>query len=104
MKEMKNILKQAEQMLNKIELLRKELDAKEIESSTGGGMVKVKISGKQKVLKIKIGRECVDPEDVEALEELICTAVNQAINKSQKMVSDAMSRFSGMGNMPPGLF
>ena len=100
---MGNLLRQAQQVQNKIATLQKELEVREIESSTGGGMVRVKVSGKQKILEIKINRECVDPTDVKTLEELVKTAVNQAIEESQEMVSNAMSKITGGANIP-GLF
>jgi DNA-binding YbaB/EbfC family protein len=66
-------------------------------------MVKVTVNGKQELLKININKECVDPDDVETLEELVLTAVNQAMKESQDMVSDAMSKVTGGLNIP-GLF
>lgn len=103
MKNMNNLLKQAQQMQTKLASLQKELETREVESSTGGGMVKVKVNGKQEILEIKIDRECVDPTDVETLEELIKTGVNQAVKESQDMVSNAMSKVTGGVNIP-GMF
>ena len=103
MKNMGNLLKQAQQMQSKLATLQKELELREIESSTGGGMVKVKVNGKQEILDIKIHRDCVDPTDVQTLEELVKTAVNQAVGESQEMVSSAMSKITGGANIP-GLF
>lgn len=102
-KNMNNLLKQAQQMQTKLTTLQKELEARELESSAGGGMVKVRVNGKQELLEIKINPECVDPSDVEMLEELVMTAVNQGIKESQDMVSNAMSKVSGGLNIP-GLF
>ena len=103
MKNMGNLLRQAQQMQSKLATLQKELELREIESSTGGGMVKVKVNGKQEILDIKIHRDCVDPTDVQTLEELVKTAVNQAVGESQEMVSSAMSKMTGGANIP-GLF
>ena len=103
MKNMGNLLKQAQQMQNKISTLQKELDGREIESSAGGGMVKVKVNGKQEILEVTINRECVDPTDVKTLEDLVKAAVNQAIGESQDMVSNAMAEITGGANIP-GLF
>jgi hypothetical protein len=97
------MLKQAQQMQAKLATLQKELESREVESSSGGGMVKVKVNGKQEVLSISINQECVDPSDVETLEELVLTAVNQAIKESNDMVSNAMSKITGGMNIP-GLF
>ncbi|OUR92991.1 YbaB/EbfC family nucleoid-associated protein [Halobacteriovorax marinus] len=102
-KNMNNLMKQAQVMQQKMATLQKELEAREIETSAGGGMVKIKINGKQEVLELKLDPECVDPSDVESLEELILTAVNQSVKESQDMVSNAMSKVTG-GLSIPGLF
>lgn len=103
MKNMNNLLKQAQQMQTKLASLQKELEAREIETTTGGGAIKIKINGKQELIDIKIDKECVDPTDVESLEDLVKTAINQAVKESQDMVSNAMSKVTGGINIP-GLF
>jgi len=103
MANMNQLMKQAQQMQAKMSTLQKELETRELESSSGGGMVKVKVNGKQELLEITIDKECVDPTDVEMLEELVKTAVNQAMKESQDMVSNAMSKVTGGMNMP-GMF
>lgn len=100
---MGNLLKQAQQMQQKMGVLQKELEAREIETSSGGGAVKIKINGKQEIVKLTLNKDCVDPSDVEGLEELLKTAVNQAVKESQDMVSKAMSKVTGGMNIP-GLF
>ena len=102
-KNMNNLLKQAQQMQLKVTALQKELESREIEVSSGGGAVIMTINGKQEIIKIKIDPECVDPSDVDMLEELIKTGVNQAVKESQDMVSSAMSKVTGGLNIP-GLF
>lgn len=102
-KNMNKLLQQAQQMQTKLTSLQNELADREIESSSGGGMVKVKVNGKQELLEISIDKECVDPNDVEMLEELVKTAINQAMKESSEMVSSAMSKVTGGVNIP-GLF
>lgn len=102
-KNMNGLLKQAQQMQQKMSTLQKELETREIETSSGGGMIKIKMNGKQEILEFKLDPECVDPNDVETLEELVMTAVNQAVKESQDMVSNAMSKVTGGMNIP-GLF
>lgn len=97
------MMKQAQQMQAKMASLQNELAAREVESSAGGGAVKVRVNGKQELLSIKISKEAVDPNDVETLEELVFTAVNQAMKESQEMVTNAMSKITG-GMGLPGLF
>ena len=103
MKNVNQLLKQAQQMQAKVTALQNELESRVVESSAGGGMVKVKVNGKQEVIEIKISPECVDPNDVEMLQELVLTAVNQAVKESNQMVSSAMSKVTG-GMKIPGLF
>lgn len=100
---MNNMMKQAQQMQAKLAMLQNELAEREVEASAGGGMVTVKVNGKQQLLKITINKECVDPSDVATLEELVFTAVNKAMKDSQDMVQQAMSKITGGMNIP-GLF
>lgn len=103
MKGLNGLMKQAQQMQQKMATLQKELETRELETSSGGGMIKIKITGKQQILSIAINKECVDPNDVASLEELVKTAVNQAVKESQEMVSGAMSKITGGINIP-GMF
>ena len=100
---MNNLMKQAQQMQAKLAMLQNELAEREVEASAGGGMVKVKVNGKQQLLSISINKDCVDPNDVGTLEDLVFTAVNQAMKQSQEMVQQAMSKVTGGMNIP-GLF
>ena len=103
MKGMQNLMKQAQQMQQKMATLQKELEMREIETSSGGGMIKIKITGKQQITALSINKECVDPNDIASLEDLVKTAVNQAVKESQDMVSGAMSKITGGINIP-GMF
>ena len=103
MKGLNGLMKQAQQMQQKMATLQKELETRELETSSGGGMIKIKITGKQQILSISINKECVDPNDVASLEDLVKTAVNQAVKESQEMVSGAMSKITGGINIP-GMF
>jgi len=100
MNNMKQLMKQAQQMQNKMARMQEEMALKTIEASAGGGMVKVVANGKQEVVSIHIEKEVVDPEDVEMLQDLILAAVNEALAQSQKMVSAEMSKLTGGLNIP----
>lgn len=100
---MNNLMKQAQQMQAKLAMLQNELNDREVEAAAGGGMVKVKVNGKQQLISISINKECVDPNDVATLEELVFTAVNQAMKQSQDMVQQAMAKVTGGMNIP-GMF
>lgn len=103
MAKLNQMMKQAQQMQMKMASLQKELETREFEASSGGGMVTAKVNGKQELLDIAINKECVDPEDVEMLQDLVKTAVNQALKDSNETVSNAMSKITGGLNIP-GLF
>jgi DNA-binding YbaB/EbfC family protein len=97
------MMQQAQQMQLKMASLQKELDVKEFEASTGGGAVKVRVNGKQEILSLELTEECVDPADIEVLQELVKSAVNQALKESRDTVSESMSKITGGMNIP-GLF
>jgi DNA-binding YbaB/EbfC family protein len=103
MKNIQQMMKQAQQMQAKLATLQNELNEREVEASAGGGAVIVKVNGKQELVSLKISREAVDPQDVETLEQLVFTAVNQGLKQSQEMVSQAMSKVTGGLNIP-GMF
>ncbi len=100
MKGMGNMMKQAQKLQGKMMKLQEELAEKTIEASSGGGMVKVVANGKQQVVSIDIEKEVVDPEDVEMLQDLVLAAVNDALAKSQEMVSSEMGKLTGGMNIP----
>ncbi len=100
MKNMKNMMKQAQQLQTKMAKMQEEMGDKTIEASAGGGMIKVVANGRQEIISVHIEKEVVDPEDVEMLQDLILAAVNEALTQSQKMVSEEMSKLTGGMNIP----
>ncbi len=103
MKGMGNMMKQAQQLQSKMLKMQEELAGRTVETSVGGGMVKVVANGRQQVVSIAIDREVVDPEDIDMLQDLVLAAVNDALAKSQEMVSAEMGKLTGGLNIP-GLF
>ncbi|MDI7260615.1 MAG: YbaB/EbfC family nucleoid-associated protein [Thermodesulfobacteriota bacterium] len=97
-----NILKQAQQMHSKIAQLQEEMAGKTVEASSGGGMVHIVMNGKQEVLSIRIDPEVVNKEDMEMLQDLITASVNEAIRKSQEIMTEEMKKITG-GLSIPGL-
>ena len=97
-----NLMKQAQKMQQQMVKMQEELAGKTVEASAGGGMVRVTANGKQEIVSILIEPEVVDPEDVEMLQDLISAAVNEALKRSQEMVSAEMSKITG-GMSIPGL-
>jgi DNA-binding YbaB/EbfC family protein len=100
MKGMGNMMKQAQQLQSKMLKLQEELAEKTVESSSGGGMVKVIANGRQQIVSIEIENEVVDPDDVEMLQDLVLAAVNDALTKAQEMVSNEMGKLTGGLNIP----
>ena len=98
-----NMMKQVQKMQKDMEKMQAELGEKEVEASVGGGAVVVKANGNKEVLSIKINPEVVDPEDVEMLEDLVLTAVNQALKAADDMMAGGMAKISGGLGMP-GMF
>ncbi len=97
---MNSMMKQAQKLQKKMLKMQEELKTKTVEASAGGGMVKVIANGNQKIESISIEKEVVDPEDIEMLEDLVLAAVNDALNKSQEMVSAQMNKLTGGMNIP----
>ena len=100
MKGMGKMMKQAQQLQAKMMKMQEELAEKTVEGTAGGGMIKVVANGKQQVVSIAIEKEVVDPDDVEMLQDLILAAVNDALNRSQEMVSGEMGKLTGGMNIP----
>lgn len=97
------LMKQAQQMQAKMQQLQEELAKKEVEGTSGGGMVKVKMNGQQEVLSVNIEPEVFDDGDKEMLEDLIVAAVNEARRQVTDMTQEEMSKITG-GMPMPGMF
>ena len=100
---MGQLLKQAQKMQTDMQKMQEELEAKEIETSVGGGAVTVKVNGKKELIDIQIKPEVVDPDDIEMLQDLVLSAVNEALRSVDDMQSSQMSKLTGGMNIP-GLF
>ena len=91
-------------MQKQMEEQAKALEEKTYESSAGGGVVKVVISGKTEITEVHIDPEAVDPDDVEMLEDLVMAAVNEAIRMQEEDQNSSMSRITGnmggLGGLP----
>jgi len=96
----KNMIRQAQQLQQKMAKVQEELETATVEASSGGGMVKAVVTGKQTVESITIDPQCVDPEDVEVLEEMVMAAVNEGLQKAQDLASQKMSAITGGLNIP----
>ena len=103
---MQAMIKQAQKMQEDMAAKQEELEAREYEVSAGGGVVKVKITGKRQILNIDIAEEIVDPDDIETLSDIITAAVNEAIKKVDTTNEEEMAKITGpLGGMGmPGMF
>lgn len=100
---MNKLMKQVQKMQSDMAKLQEELAERTTEGTAGGGMVTAMVNGKNELLELKINPEVVDPEEIDMLQDLIIAAVNDALRRSQEMVSEEMAKISG-GMKIPGLF
>ena len=100
---MQNMMRQAQQMQQNIAKMQAELEEREVETSAGGAVVKVVVTGKKVLKSIEIAPEAVDPDDVEMLQDLVLAAVNEALEKAEEMVQTEMAKVTGGMNLG-GLF
>jgi len=98
----KFMMQQAQKLQEKLAKAQAELANVTVEASSGGGAVKVTMNGQQQIQSIKISPEVINPEDVEMLEDLVLTAVSEAIAKSQEAAAGQFSGLTG-GLKIPGL-
>ena len=96
---MNSLMKEAKKMQADLQKSQEELAQKEFDATAGGGAIFVKVSGEKMIKEIKIKKEAVDPDDVEMLEDLILTCVNEALRK----VDSAQNQEFGKFNIP-GMF
>ncbi len=100
---MNKMMKQVQKMQQEMLKLQGDLDNRMVESTVGGGVVKVVANGRNEIVSVEIKPEVVDPEDVEMLQDLVLTAVNEALKKAQDMVAQEMGKLTG-GLKIPGMF
>jgi DNA-binding YbaB/EbfC family protein len=103
MNNMSQIMKQAKVMQDKMAEMQKKIEEQEVEGSSGGGVVKVLINGKNEIKRLKIDPTLINSDEVEVLEDLLIAAVNDANKKLKENATNQMSTLSdGMG-LPPGM-
>jgi len=95
-----NVMKQAQKMQAKMAQVQEELKSEELESSAGGGMVKVTITGDMQIKAIAIDPGAVDPDDVDMLQDMVTAAVNEAIRSAQELAAARMGEVTGGMNLP----
>jgi len=94
-----SLMKEAKKMQADLEKSQEELSVKEFEATAGGGAITVKVSGAKQIKEITIKKEVVDPEDVEMLQDLIITCINEALRKVDAAQAVQMGKFNIPGLM-----
>jgi hypothetical protein len=103
MKNLGNMLKEAQKLQGKMADMQAKLAETEISGAAGGGMIKVTVNGKGEMRSIKIDPSLVDKDEVEVLEDLIVAAFNDAKTRLEAHLQEEMSKMTGGLNLPPGL-
>jgi DNA-binding YbaB/EbfC family protein len=103
MKNLGDIMKQAQRMKAEMDRIQAEVAARTVEGSAGGGMVTAVANGKGELLSVRIDPEVVRGEDLEMLQDLVAAAVNEALRKARELLAQEVSRLAGGLNLP-GLF
>ena len=99
----KNMLRQAQELQARLAKAQDELGDMTTEVSSGGGAIKIVIDGHQKVRSVSISPDAIDTDDIEMLEDLVMTAINEAVTKSQELAANHLSSLTG-GLKIPGMF
>lgn len=104
MKGLGDIVKQAQQLQERMQQIQQEAGSKVVEASSGGGMVTARVNGRLEIVDLKIDPTVVDAKDVDMLRDLIMAAVNEGVRRAQQMVADEMGKLTGGLNLKiPGL-
>lgn len=101
--DMNNIVRQAQEMQQRMSQVKNELASRTVTGSAGGGMVTVTVNGRNELLDIKVAKEVINPDDQEMLQDLILSAVNEGISKARDMAQVEMRKITGNINIP-GIF
>jgi DNA-binding YbaB/EbfC family protein len=102
MKNLGNLMKQAQQMQAKMGEMQAKMQEIEVTGSSGAGMLSVTLNGKYEMKKVKIDPSLVDPKDVEVLEDLLLAAFNDAKTKAEALMQDEMAKLTGGLTLPEG--
>lgn len=100
---MNAMVKQAQKMQDEIVELQNEIEERDFTATVGGGAVEVVVTGKKTIKSLTIKPEVVDKDDIEMLQDLIISAVNEAVNNVEQTTEEEMSKITG-GVSLPGLF
>jgi len=97
------MMRQLQEMQEKMARVQEDLGNREVEGTSGGGAVKVRVNGHQQVLAIEISPDAVDPNDVELLQDTILAAVNEGLDRSRELAASELGQLTAGMGLPPGL-
>lgn len=100
---MQQLMRQANQMQNRMKKVQEELAAQEFEGTSGGGAVSIKVNGQNQLISVVIQEEAINPEDKDMLQDLILTATNEALKIAKETHDKEMGKITGGFGMP-GMF
>jgi DNA-binding YbaB/EbfC family protein len=100
---MANMMKKVQKLQADMAKLQEELKTRTLESTAGGGAIKIVVNGEKQIQSIKIDPAAADPQDIEMLEDMIMAAVNEALKKVDDMMAQEMGKLTG-GMKIPGMF
>lgn len=103
MGKMNKMIKQMQQAQNQILKLQKEVEARTVEATSGGGVVRAVVSGGKNLLELHLDPELLQEDDIEMVQDLIIGAVNEAIRRADEMVATEMQKLTGGLGLPKGL-
>ena len=103
MKNLGQMMKQAQQMQAKMAEMQAQLETVEMTGAAGGGLVQVTVGGKGDLRKVKLDKSLLDPNEIEVLEDLIVAAFNEAKTRVETHVAQEMAKVTGGLQLPPGM-
>ena len=98
--DMNSMIHQARKMQDQITALQEDIEQRTFSATAGGGAVTVTVTGKKTLQSIELKKEVVDPEDIEMLQDLIISAVNEAVNNVEETTETEMSKITGGVSLP----
>ncbi|MDW7729358.1 MAG: YbaB/EbfC family nucleoid-associated protein [Bacillota bacterium] len=101
---MAKMMKQLQKAQAEMSRMQEEIAQKTVESSSGGGAVRVTANGQKQLISLQIEPEALGEDNKEMLEDMIIAAVNEAFNRVDEMVASEMQKLTGGLNLPPGMF
>ncbi|MGI5875315.1 MAG: YbaB/EbfC family nucleoid-associated protein [Dethiobacteria bacterium] len=104
MGKMNKMIKQMQQAQNQILKLQKEVEARTVEATSGGGVVRAVVSGGKNLLELHLDPELLQEDDIEMVQDLIISAVNEALRQADEMVASEMQKLTGGLGLPKGIF